>query len=117
MEIRDISLNAVYAIGYFPERIVQLHTSDTNTWTIVPFGAGVPVGYRDGATLSRVPLLDVPDISRSQQRFHSPENLTPHVKPKMRSCPHWFVLSVQYVGAISEKRSRSIVHTSVFVKI
>ena len=117
MEIRDVSPNAVYAIGHFPERTVQLHTSDTSTWTIVPFGAGVLVGHRDGATLSLVPLLGVPDVSCSQQRFHSQENLTPHLNPKMRSCPRWFVLAVQYVGATSETRLPYIVHTSVFVKI
>lgn len=115
MEIVDASPNAAYAIGYSPERTVQLHISDTSTWTIVPFRAAVLVGKKDGATLSRVPLLDVPDVSRSRQRFHSQENLTPHLKPKKMSCPRWLVLAVQYVGT-SETRL-SIVHTSAFVKI
>ena len=117
MEIRETFPNAVYAIGLFPERTVQLHISDTSTWTIVPFGVEVLVGQRDGPKLSLMPLLDVPDVSCSRQRFHSQENLTPHLKPKMMSCPRWFVLAIQYVGATSETRLRSIVHTSVFVKI
>jgi len=117
MEIKGTSSNAVYVIGHSPERTVQLHISDTSTWTIVPFGAGVLVGQRGGATLSRVPLLDIPDVFCSRQRFHSQENLTPHLKPKIMSCPGWLVLAVQHASATSETSLQSIVHTSVFVKI
>ena len=117
MEVRGASPNAVYAIGHSPERTVQLHISDTNIWTIVLFGAKVIVGQRGGAKLSRMSSLDVPDVPCSRQRFHSQENLTPHVKPKMVSCPRWLVLAVQYVSATSEMKLRSIVHTSVFDKI
>ena len=116
MEIGDASRNAAYVVEHSPERTVQLHISDTSTWTIALFRAAVIVGKRDGATLFRVPLLDVPDVSCSRQRFHSQENLTPHLNPKKMSCPHWLVLAVQYVGTTSETRL-SIVHTSAFVKI
>jgi len=104
MKIRGVSPSAVYAIGRSLGRIVQLHISDTSTWTIGPSGAEVPVEQRDGATVSRMSFLDVPDVSCSPQRFHSQENLTPHVKPKMVSCPHWLVPTLQYIGAASEMR-------------
>jgi len=81
-----------------------------------PFSCGGACGTQGWcSTFPRVPL-DVPDVSCSRQRFHSQENLTPHLKPKVLSCPRWLVLAVQYVGTASKTRLL-IAHTSVFVKI
>ena len=117
MEVRDVFPNAVYAIGHSPERTEQLHISDTNIWTIVLSGAKVVVGQEGGARLSRISSLDVSDVICSKQRFHSQENLTPHVKPKIASCPRWLVLSGHHAYAISEMKFRPTVHTSVCVRI
>jgi hypothetical protein len=81
-----------------------------------PFRCGGACGTK-GWCGAFVPLLDIPNVSCSQQRFHSQENLTPHLKHKRVSCPCWLVLTVQYAGATSETRRRSIVHTNVFVII
>jgi hypothetical protein len=92
MKIRDAFINVVYARGHLPGRTVQLHISDTSTWITAPSRAKVLVGQRGGATLLFPSSLGVPDVFYSRKRFHSQENLTPHVKPKMMTCPHWLVL-------------------------
>ena len=117
METRDASPNVVYAIGYSSERTVQLHIFDTSTWTIVPSGAKALVGETDGAMLSYTSPLGVPDVSCSQQRFHSQENLTSHTRHKMVECPYWSVLLNQQERTSSETRLRLIVNTSAFGKI
>ena len=82
-----------------------------------PFWCEGDCGTKGWCEASCMSPLNVPDVPCSRQRFHSQENLTPHVKPKMVPCLRWLVPVVQYVCAASDMRLRSIVHTSVFVKI
>ena len=64
--IKDAFPSAAYVMEHSPEQTVQLHISDTSTWTTVPTGAKVLVGQRDGASLSHVYFMDISDISCMQ---------------------------------------------------
>ena len=89
VEIREPC--AVYAIGYLPDGIAQLHIFDASTWTIVPSGAEVPVGQRDGTRIQYVSFLGLPDASLASNVSIRKSIWLPMLNPR-KSC----VITGQY---------------------
>ena len=95
-------MGVAYAKKHLPEQTERSRTYATSTWTTVPLPVKVVVGYPIGKCI--ITTRDTGAASadlilvHSEQRFHSQENLSPHIHPKTSDCPHWCVYKLHIVS-------------------